>query len=92
MLRIWEEHAPFLGRTGSVFEKKWAPCWEKHAPFLGRTGSVFGKKQAPSLGQSGSVLVKTGAVWGNWLARFWIGLGQGSSFTVLNAKHVWVWI
>ena len=40
----------------------------------------------------GSVLVKTGAVWGiNWLG-FWIGLRQSSSLTVLNAKHVWVWM
>ena len=29
MFRIWEKHAPFLGRTGSVF---------------GKTGSVFGTK------------------------------------------------
>ena len=28
---------------------------------------------------------------GDWLG-FWIGLGQSSSLTVLNAKHVWVWI
>ena len=28
---------------------------------------------------------------GDWLG-FWIGLGQSPSLTVLNAKHVWVWI
>ena len=52
--------------------------WEKHAPFLGQSGSVFGKKRVGLGGE-------------NWLG-FWIGLGQSSSLTVLNAKHVWVWI
>ena len=28
---------------------------------------------------------------GNWFC-VWIGLEQSSSLTVLNAKHVWVWI
>ena len=42
-------------------------------------------KVAPLLG-------KTGSIWGgNWFG-FWIGLEQSSSLTVLNAKHVWVWI
>ena len=46
-------------------------------PFLGKTGSVFGTNKF-GLGE-------------NWLG-FWIGLGQSSSLTALNAKHVWVWI
>ena len=52
--------------------------WEKQAPFLGQTSSVW----------LGEKLVRFG---GNWLG-FWIGLGQSSSLTALNAKHVWVWI
>ena len=36
MLRFWEKHAPFLGKTYSAFG-------EKHAPFLRRTVSVFGE-------------------------------------------------
>ena len=69
------------------------------APFLGRTCSVFGEnrlrfweEQAPFLGQSVSILVKTGTVWWDKLVRFLDWLGQSSSLTVLNAKHVWVWI
>ena len=46
-----------------------------------KTVSVFGKNFAKNrLGLGG-----------DWL-DFWIGLGQSSSLTVLNAKHVWVWI
>ena len=77
MLRFWEKHAPFLGKTCSM---------------LGNTCSVFGEnrlrfweKQAPVFGTNWFGLVE------NWLG-FWVGLGQSSSFTVLNAKHVWVWI
>ena len=45
----------------------------------------FWEEQAPFFGKNGFDLR------GNWLG-FWIGLGQSSSLTVLNAKHVWVWI
>ena len=51
----------------------------------------FWDEQAPSVfGTSGSVLVKTGAAWGKKLVRFLDWRGHSSSFTVLNAKHVWV--
>ena len=70
--------------------------WEKHAPFLGKAGSVFGKnmprfweKHAPFLGKTCPVF---GRSLGVKLVRFLDWLGQSSSFTVLNAKHLWVWI
>ena len=92
MLRFWEKHVPFLGKTCSVFGKKHAPflgknmprSWEEQAPFLGRTGSVFGTKWL-RFGENRRCL-------GVKLVRFLDWLGQSSSFTVLNAKHVWVWI
>ena len=101
-----EKQAPCFGKTGSVFGANGFRVWEKQVPFLGQTGSVLGK-QAPFLGQTGfrfwgntcaffgknrlrfwDKQVRFG---GNWLG-FWIGLGQSSSLTALNAKHVWVWI
>ena len=45
----------------------------------------FWDEQAPFWGKNGSICG------GNWFG-FWIGLGQNSSLTVLNAKHVWVWV
>ena len=77
MLRFWDEQAPFLGKIPFL--------GKKHAPFLGRTGSVFGTNWLRFLGK------KRLDLRGNWFG-FWIGLGQSSSLTVLNAKHVWVWI
>ena len=43
----------------------------------------FRDEQAPFFGKNGSICG------GNWFG-FWIGLGQSSSLTVLNAKQVWV--
>ena len=77
----------------SVFGKNSFRFWEKHAPF-------FGKKLVPFLGKTCTVFgtkwlrfwEKAGRFGGeNWLG-LWIGLGQSLSLTVLNAKHVWVWI
>ena len=45
----------------------------------------FWDERALLLGKNGSICR------GNWFG-FWIGLGQNSSLTVLNAKHVWVWV
>ena len=56
--------------------------WEKAANFEEVNHRLWGN-QRPTSGSS--VLGK------NWLG-FWIGLGQSSSLTVLNAKHVRVWI
>ena len=104
-LRFREKHAQFLGKTGFVFGKKTSPflgktgsvfgtnrlrVWEKHAAFVGRNRLRVWEKQAPF--EVGSVLGKNWLGLGeNWLG-FWIGLGQSSSLTVLNAKHVWVWV
>ena len=71
-----------LGRCVTGFVK--LRFWEKNVPFLGWTGSVrfwdkwlrFGENRR-SLGEKK-------------LVRFLDWLGQSSSFTVLNAKHVWV--
>ena len=84
-LRFWEKHAPFLGKTCSVLGTNKLRFWEKHVPFLGKNMLRFWEEQAPFFGKNGFDLR------GNWLG-FWIGLGQSSSLTVLNAKHVWVWI
>ena len=50
----------------------------------------FWEEQAPFLGQSGSVLVKSRLGLGE-IGSF-LGLAWGSSLTVLNTKHVLVWI
>ena len=95
--RLWEKSATdfgeirhwiagnlslILGRCVTGFVK--LRFWEKNVPFLGWTGSVrfwdkwlrFGENRR-SLGEKK-------------LVRFLDWLGQSSSFTVLNAKHVWV--
>ena len=68
----------------SVFGKNMLRFWGEQAPFLGRTGSVFGAK-CLYFGENRNSLVDK-------LVRFLDWLGQSSSLTVLNAKHVWVWI
>ena len=78
MPRVWEKHAPFLGRTGSVFGKNMLRFREKHAPFLGKTVSVSGKKHAPFLGKNMlrfwetqcPFWGKTGSVFGKHSVRF----------------------
>ena len=40
MLRFWEEQAPFLGKTCSVFGRNRLRFWNEQAPFLGQSGSV----------------------------------------------------
>ena len=69
----------------------------KHASLLGKICSVlgeniprFGEEQAPFLGQSCSVLVKNRLGLGEIGSL--LGLVWGSSLTVLNTKHVLVWI
>ena len=89
-LRFWgnpllEKQARFLGQAGFVFGKKPSPSLGKQAPFFGTSRLLFWKKTVSMFGKAGCGLVE------NWLG-FWIGLRQSSSFTVLNAKHVWVWI
>ena len=55
----------------------------------------FGGEQAPFLGVFGTKWFRFGEkparFEGNWFG-FWIGLRQSSSLTVLNTKHVWVWV
>ena len=58
--------------------------WGKACAFFGENRLRFWDKQV----RFGEKLVRFGE---NWLG-FWIGLGQSSSLTALNAKHVWVWI
>ena len=84
MLRFWEKHAPFLGRTGSVFGKTCSFSGKKTCSVFGKNRLRFWDKLAPFLG-------KTAQFGGNWFG-FWIGLRQSSSLTVLNTKHVWVWV
>ena len=66
MLRFWEKqfpfsgkkHAPFLGKTCSVFGKHSVRFGEKQAPFLGNTVSVLVKNWLGvwiGLGQSSSL-------------------------------------
>ena len=80
--RLWE--APFLGETCSVFGKNMLRFWGEQAPFLGKTGSVFGTKWF----RFGEKVARFGESW----LGFRIGLRQSSSLTVLNTRHVWVWI
>ena len=96
--RLWE--APFsgkisvlknlLGKTCSVFGKNMLRFWPKHVPFFGERMPHFWEEQAPSLGQSGPVLVKNRLGLGEIGSL--LGLAWGSSLTVLNTKHVLVWI
>ena len=99
-LRVWEKQAPFvkkkpspcLGKTGSVFGTNWLRFWGKPGSVFGKNWLGFWEKLAWFLGKTGSVLGKNWLGLGeNWLG-FGIGLGQSSSLTVLNAKHVWVWV
>ena len=104
--RLWENLSPTLGKSVTDFGETSHRLWE--APFsgknlrfwknlLGKTCSVFGEhmphfweEQAPSLGQSGPVLVKNRLGLGEIGSL--LGLAWGSSLTVLNTKHVLVWI
>ena len=53
---------------------------------------AFGKNMFRFWEKHAPLLVKNCLGLGrDWLG-FWIGLGQSSSLTVLNAEHVWVWI
>ena len=68
-------------------------------PALGKSATDFGKISHRLWGKTGSVLGKDWLAFRERLARFgrnwfgfWIGLRQSSSLTVLNAKHVWVWM
>ena len=90
----FQEKSPFLEK---FIGKNIFRFWEKHASFLAKTCSVFGEhmphfweEQAPSLGQSGPVLVKNRLGLGEIGSL--LGLVRGSSLTVLNTKHVLVWI
>ena len=81
--RLWENQPPTLGKSATDFGKISHRFWGN--PFLGQTGFVFEKNRHRFLAQ-------TGSVWGESWLGFWIGLGQSSSLTVLNAEHVWVWM
>jgi hypothetical protein len=59
---------------------------------LGKTCSGFGKNMFRFWEKTRSTFgEKLSRFGGDWLG-FWIGLGQSSSLTILNAEHVWVWI
>jgi len=99
--RFWGNPLPILGKSVTDFGEIRHRFWENPSPFLGssafgKTGSVFVKNRLRLWEKTVSVFGKNFAknrlgLGGDWLG-FWIGLGQSSSLTVLNAKHVWVWI
>ena len=101
--QFWGNPPPILGKSVTDFGEIRHRFCGNPSPILGKSVTVFGKlrfwknrfrvceKQAPSVGKKPSLCLgktsrKTGSVWGE------IGSGQSSSLTVLNAKHVWVWM
>ena len=72
------------GKSVTNFGEMRHRFWGKACAFFGKNMLRFWDKQV----RFGEKLVRFG---GNWLG-FWIGLGQSSSLTALNAKHFWVWI
>ena len=82
--RFWGNPSPISGKSVTNFGEMRHRFWGKACAFFGENRLRFWDKQV----RSGEKLVRFG---GNWLG-FWIGLGQSSSLTALNAKHVWVWI
>ena len=72
------------GKSVTNFGEMRHRFWGKACAFFGKNRLRFWDKQV----RFGEKLVRFG---GNWLG-FWIGLGQSSSLTALNAKHFWVWI
>ena len=95
--RFWGNPSPILRKSitdfGEIRYRFWEMLrfWGKTCSVLGKTGSdsVFGKNTVSVFGEN--FAKNRFGLGGNWLG-FWIGLGQSSSLTVLNAKHVWVWI
>ena len=90
--------SPILGNASPILGKSVADFEEIPSPISGKSVTNFGEMRHRFWGKTfrfwgkqvrfGEKLVRFG---GNWLG-FWIGLGQSSSLTALNAKHVWVWI
>ena len=72
-----ENQQPALGKSATDFGKISHRLWENRPPTLGKNWLGFRER-----------LARFG---GNWFG-FWIGLRQSLSLTVLNAKHVWVWM
>ena len=72
-VRLWENQPPTLGNEPPTLGK-WATDFGKLRSWE-KTGFVFWGKNASVFGRK---------VWENWFG-FWIGLGQNSSLTVLNA-------
>ena len=73
--RLWENQPPTLGKWATDFGKMGHWLWE--AAFLRKNRLCF-------LGKKRLRLRLWHKVWENWFG-FWIGLGQSSSLTVLNA-------
>ena len=81
---FWENPSP------TSWENPSPTSWENPSPILRKSVTDFGEirfweKHTPILGRTGSVFWEE-------QARFREGLRQSSSLTVLNAKHVWVWM
>ena len=89
--RFWGNPSPILRKSITDFGEIRYQFWGNASPILGKACAFFGKNRLRFWDKQvrfGEKLVRFG---GNWLG-FWIGLGQSSSLTALNAKHVWVWI
>ena len=89
--RFWGNPSPILGNPLPILGKCVTDFGEMRHRFWGKACAFFGENRLRFWDKQvrfGEKLVRFG---GNWLG-FWIGLGQSSSLTALNAKHVWVWI
>ena len=89
--RFWGNPSPILRKSITDFGEIRYQFWGNASPILGKACAFFGKNRLRFWDKQvrfGEKLVRVG---GNGLG-FWIGLGQSSSLTALNAKHVWVWI
>ena len=97
--RFWGNPSPILGKFVTDFGEIRRRFWGNQRPTLGKSATDFGEISHRLWGKTGSVLGKDWLAFRERLARFgrnwfgfWIGLRQSSSLTVLNAKHVWVWM
>ena len=93
--RLWKNQRPTLAKSATDFGKISDRLWQNQRPISGKsatdfgklrsweiTGCVFGKKNVPVFGTK---FGKIGSLFG-------LAWDKSSTLTVLNAKHVWVWI
>ena len=96
---LWGNPSPTLGKWATDFGKICHRLWENEPPTLGKWTTDFGEichrlwgTKLPTLGKNWLGFRERLARFGGSWFGVWIGLEQSSSLSVLNAKHVWVWI